>query len=79
MVLGAFFNHQKSMANLRLALLIVGGTVSLLWNVDAQTGGVGFISSYLAPFAFGPISFSAIMLLLDLKAKQDYGSLNENN
>ena len=78
LILAAFLKHQKSMAILRLALLIVGVTVTVLWNIEAHTVGVAFISAYFAPFAFGPLTLSAIMLLLDRKAKKDFGFLNEN-
>jgi hypothetical protein len=45
----------------RIALTIVGSIIAVAWFIEATTLGRGFISTYLAPFAFGPLLIAALM------------------
>lgn len=46
---------------IRITLGIVGTLVALAWFIESATLGRGFISTYLAPFAFGPLLIAALM------------------
>jgi hypothetical protein len=57
---------------LRIALQIIGSIVAIAWVVEAQTIGRGFISTYLAPFAFIPLFIGSIMFLIELRAAKSH-------
>lgn len=46
---------------IRITLGIVGTVVAVAWFIESITLGRGFISTYLAPFAFGPLFIAAVM------------------
>lgn len=50
-----------SYKSLRIALQIIGTLVAVAWVVESTTRGRGFISTYLAPFAFGPLIIAGFM------------------
>jgi predicted anti-sigma-YlaC factor YlaD len=45
------------------ALWALGSLVAVAWLVEAFTVGRGFVSTYLAPLAFGPLVVAALIQL----------------
>ena len=62
--------NQKS---IRIYLQVIGSIVAVAWLIEAITIGKGFISTYLAPFAFGPLIIAAFMKRAEKKDSQDDG------
>jgi hypothetical protein len=52
---------------LRMALVITGSLVAVAWFIEATTQGRGFISTYLAPLAFGPLLIAELMRMNERK------------
>ena len=61
MVLNHPADQAMSYKSLRIALQVIGTVVAVAWFWEATTRGRGFISTYLAPFAFGPLIIAGIM------------------
>ena len=55
---------------LRVILLTIGCTVSVMWLAETLAVGKGFISTYFAPFAFGPTIIASVMMVIELKRKK---------
>ena len=53
---------------LRISLQIIGSVVALAWFLESQIQGRGFISTYLAPFAFGPLVIASVMLFIECRS-----------
>ena len=47
--------------SLRTTLQVIGSVMAVAWLIEATTVGRGFISTFLAPFAFGPLIIAAIL------------------
>jgi len=58
-----------SYKSLRIALQVIGTVVAVAWFVESMTRGRGFISTYLAPFAFGPLIIAGIMQMVERREK----------
>jgi len=69
MVLSDRTGPAMSYKSLRIALQIIGTVVAVAWFWEATTRGRGFISTYLAPFAFGPLVIAGIMRMLERQEK----------
>ena len=54
----------------RIVLQTIGTIVAVAWFVEIMTFGKGFISTYLAPFAFGPLIIAALMKRAEQKDTQ---------
>ena len=52
---------------IRISLGIVGSLVAVAWFIESTTQGRGFISTYLAPFAFGPLLIASLMGVYEKK------------
>jgi hypothetical protein len=59
-----------SYKSLRIALQVIGTVVAVAWMWEATTRGRGFISTNLAPFAFGPLIIAGIMMMLERRQQK---------
>lgn len=63
------------MKTVATARWVLGSVVAVAWVVEASTVGRGFISTYLAPLAFGPLFASAVLRMWAGRAGADTGRL----
>jgi hypothetical protein len=69
MVLNHLADQGMSYKSLRITLQVIGTVVAVAWFLEAMTCGRGFISTYLAPFAFGPLLIAGIMRKSEIRPK----------
>ena len=63
-------DQAMSYKTLRIALQVIGAIVAVAWYWEATTRGRGFISTNLAPVAFGSLFISGIMFLFELRQQK---------
>jgi hypothetical protein len=61
--------RSQNARRIATAFWVVGSLVTAVWLTEIATVGRGFVSTYLAPLAFGPLLLAAIFFHWSLRAQ----------